>query len=100
MLRLHVTKNSHNLIQVQISQYYIETALRAIWTGMCTSSLCLLGRGKRWKGGGGCVKVHCFFVLFVFFASDGRVRMCVGDGACLCDTGVCFPFCMHTSHVT
>lgn len=60
------------------------------------------GGARDGRGGVGwvCVKVHCFFVLFVFFASDVRVRMCVGDGACLCDTGVCFPFCMHTSHVT
>lgn len=63
MLRLHITKNSHNLIQVQNSQYYIETPLR----------------------GGMNVYVHIttvgsFFVLLFFCASVsgyGCLYMCV-----------------------
>lgn len=33
MLRLHYTKNSHNLIQVQNSQYYIEIPLKGGMNG-------------------------------------------------------------------
>lgn len=46
MLRLHNTKNSHNLIQVQNSQYYIETPLKGGMNGyvhiitMCSFLFC------------------------------------------------------------
>lgn len=74
ILRLHVTKNSHNLIQVQISQYYIETAQRVIWIGVCTSLSC--------------------FVFFPFFFLHGCIDLvvyaCVYGAVWVCVTQVCF----------